>query len=63
MAVFKNKEESWIKINIIVDLQCVDLLCTIFQITCRFSVRVDLQCMSIYSAIIMHCWVTNKQLN
>ena len=51
MTIYKNKEESWIKISIFVGLQCVDLQCTIFWITCRFSVRVDLQCMSIYSAI------------
>ena len=37
------------KLNIIVDfhLQCVDLQCTIFWITWRFTVRVDLQCVSI----------------
>ena len=34
MALYKNKEESWIKLSIIVDLQCVDLQCTIFWITC-----------------------------
>ena len=27
MALYKNKEESWIKLSIIVDLQCVDLQC------------------------------------
>ena len=39
------------KKSIIVDLQCVDLQCAIFWITCRFIVHVDLQCMLIYSAI------------
>ena len=48
MALYKNKEEILIKINIIA---IVDLQCTIFWITWRFNVRVDLQCMSIYYAI------------
>ena len=47
MALYKNKEESWIKLSIIVDLQCVDLQCTIFWITWRFSVRVDLKCVNL----------------
>ena len=41
MALYKNKEESLIKISITVDLQCVHSQCIIFWIT--FSVRVDLQ--------------------
>ena len=33
MALYNNKEESWIKLIIIVDLQHVDLQCTIFWST------------------------------
>ena len=51
MGLYKNKDKSLIKLstNIIVDLKCVDLQCTIVWITWRFSLHVDLQCVSIYS--------------
>ena len=44
MTLYKSKEESWIKLSIIVDLQCVD-----YSVLLSGS-HGDLACVSIYSA-------------
>ena len=42
MALYKNKEENWIKLSIVLDLQYV------------YGLHVDWRCVSIYSVFVSH---------